>query len=411
MINDPINKYFAEKGIHVSYSTLNATETLVRSYIKDFESIVKTIPRQESQYVKSFCYNKLYDIPARKKLTGFENFKKLDNEIRHKINSLVLTPQFSEYLVIDNKENDENLGPYKHNLANHVKTLDNCLLYLSGGIDSELVALSMIENNVKFTPVIFHFTDNSNRTLNLEELSYAYSLCNKYSLLPIIKSINLEELWTSREFEIKAIDMQILSPQLVTHGVMIEIMNLEFSGRSHVFGGEVRFRTNFWLDNGELANLVQLAKTTPGYNGGTYTAGYTNYGGGIGGGAFASTNSELLYSNNGNWQINISGSGPGGDFNTVTASGSWTTTPGSSYEYRIVGLTVYEAAASNYYSPNSSPTSWTSIGGSTSICSSFAATFDSVMTTDAAWSIEVRTSAGAQTNIIQSSNVRLKAST
>ena len=119
MISDPINDYFSNKGIEVSYNTLSATDVLVKSYIQAFLPIVNAGWRKESQYVKALCYNEIYNIPNRPKFTGFEKFKKLDNEFRKQASFLISNPKYSKYMVVDNNETFENFGSYKSNLSNH----------------------------------------------------------------------------------------------------------------------------------------------------------------------------------------------------------------------------------------------------------------------------------------------------
>lgn len=357
-----IAEYFKKFGVEVSYYTLNATELLIKSYVQEFTPLISQSTTNESHYIKGKCYNQLYDIKPRHKFTGFENFKELDHRIREKIKFFINEPQYSSYYILENEEIQGNLGSYKTNLLKHVKQYNNCLLYLSGGIDSELVGLSMLDAGVKFTPVIFSFTNHKEECLNIEELSYAYEFCKTHGLFPIVKTLNIEKLWQSLEFEKFAIDLQISSPQIATHAYMIEIMKDTYRDKVHVFGGEVRFRNNYMKDDGRDAKLVQLIKVDPPtYNGLTYTTTAASAG------IYAQT--QLQYTDNdGSWVI-FNDSGDAYTASGSPTSGTWTTTPTTLYEFRISTFTI-NTAGSGSNIPSTSPTSWASItAANTVICS------------------------------------------
>ena len=390
---DKIDNYFAERGTKVIYNCLGHTEELVRSYIKDFQTLVDSSNRKESQYVKTSCYSSMYDIESRPKFTGFENYKKIDRNFRKNISSLIYEPQFSPTLIVDPIENEVN-SDYKTELKKFVSAIDNPLLYLSGGIDSELVALAMLDSGKKFTPVIFQYTNNLGQVVNLFDTNYAINFCSNNGLFPIIKTINIEELWQSTEFKKLAIDLQIQSPHLVTHAYMVELMKYQFSDHTHVFGGEVRFYSYHELDDGRMANLVLLAKIAPGYNGSQYTANSFT------GPTPASL--YLYYFSDGTWTI----SGTGNQ-SVDTDSGTWTTTPGSSYEFRVSAISSITLTGIGQLSPDSLgvPTAWSDITASTFVVEAVADPF-TVSNAWATWTIQVRTKTGAQTGIIQSSTVR-----
>ena len=98
-----------------------------------------------------------------------------------------------------------------------------------------------------------------------------------------------------------------------------------------------------------------LVKVAPAYDGGYYTLLATPVG--------TACNVTLNYSGGaGTWSISRSASGswfPGG-----AESGTWTTTPATSYERRIVAMSISGTTAGTViYTPASAPTSWTSAGG------------------------------------------------
>ena len=392
---DKIDKYFADRGTKVVYNCLGHTENLVRSYVKKFHAIVENGYRKESQHVKHSCYSTMYELKPRNKFTGFEKFRTIDKNFRKQISALITEAQVSPTLVVDNVDNDVS-DDYKSELKSFVSTIDNPILYLSGGIDSELVANAMIDKGVKFIPVIINYVNNANQSFNLFDVNYAYKFCAKYNLYPITKTINIEELWNSTEFAKLAIDLQIQSTHLVTHAYIIELMKNDFPDHTHVFGGEVRFYTYHQLDDGRMANLVLLAKIAPGYNGSQYTA--TSFTGGTPASLY------LDYNSDGTWTI----SGTGNQ-SVDTDSGTWTTTPGSSYEFRVSAISSITLTGIGQLSPDSLgvPTAWSDITASTFVVEAVADPF-TVSNAWATWTIQVRTKTGAQTGIIQSSTVRFE---
>lgn len=61
-------------------------------------------------------------------------------------------------------------------------------LSLSGGLDSELVAETLLKNKIPFTPVILKVGE-----LNAAESWYAEYWCNKHQITPIVKNLTVEE--------------------------------------------------------------------------------------------------------------------------------------------------------------------------------------------------------------------------
>lgn len=74
-------------------------------------------------------------------------------------------------------------------------------LALSGGLDSELTARILLNNQIPFTPVILKITD-----LNALETWYAEYWCSKNNIVPVILKYSLDEL---------AQEMVRLAPKLV----------------------------------------------------------------------------------------------------------------------------------------------------------------------------------------------------
>lgn len=389
-----IDNFFAKKGIDVYYNSLGATELLTKSFVSNYKEDIDKTSFKISSNIKNVIYDKIFPITVRHKKTGFESVKNLDNTFRDNIKKFIKEPQFSPLLLIENQQCDNKLN-YKQELTKFVKTLKNPLIYFSGGIDSELLLKACISAEINFNVVIFEWLNNKGELLNTYELSYAYKICKQHSIFPIIKQVNIEKLWEDKTFKEFSIDIQIQSPQLVTHAYMIDIMSKDYTNSTHMFGGEVRFKTNHLLDDGTTANLVFLDKLNPGYNGITY--GVSDDGGGFG----VQVTIYLNYDSNGSWEVNYSGGNPTGS----PTSGSWTDTPSSTYEFRITNVNNIQGSPEP-----SGPTGWVTIAGGTNICTCTAASQGQggFGNTDAIFDIEVRVV--GQTVPSQSSSIRLVAS-
>ena len=234
-----IDKYFEKMGINIVYNTLGHNSDLITSFVSDYRDVLKTYTAR-SNHIKHTLYNQIYNIEFRHKKTGFEKIPDLDREFRTKISKIVKKSQFSETCIVD-KEQEKSCKNYKEHLLSFLQKVDNPILYYSGGLDSELVALSLLDSGKKFTMVTIEWLYNGN-VINNYELHYAYKFCRDHSIIPIIKQIDVGQLWNSNEFFQLASDLGIVSPQLVSHAYMVLLLNQQFPNSTHLFGGEVRFQ-------------------------------------------------------------------------------------------------------------------------------------------------------------------------
>lgn len=372
-----IDNFFYSKGIKTYFNTLGCSCALIELYVNEYKHIVNSKKNTRSENFKPIIYRSMYDLADRQKLTGFEYYTGLDKNFRNKITPYVKSAQFSPTHVVDNSQNIVITATYKQELKNTLKSIDNILLYLSGGLDSELVASALIDINKKFDVVIFEYVDNIGNITNKDDIIYAKQFCKKNNIKPNIFQINIENLWQTVEFQQLAIDVGVISPQLTTYAYMIELMSKKFPNSTHMFGGEVRFYTNHLKDDNSYANLVFLDKVSPGYTGQTYSA-YDD-----GGGFGATATSTLVYLQAGTWEVVLSNNGTGSPL-----FGTWTTTPGSTYEFRISAITN----DAGFYFPSTAPTGWTTIAGTTEICTVNAASGggSGSSTSQATFTIEVR---------------------
>lgn len=291
-----IDTYFEKKGIKTIFNCLGANETLTRAYVGNYYKFVDNNSKQ-SQHEKLKIYNQLYDIIPREKKTGFENLQTLDRQFRNDIQKYIIESQFTPLDCIGNDEHDSSLN-YKNALIEFVKTVENPLLYISGGADSEVMARAFLQSGNKAKFVIFEWLNNGKHIINAQEVFHAYRFCKRFNIVPIIQQVNVEELWSTEDFKKLAIELQIESPQIATYAYIIKHMDQMFPSCTHVFGGEVRFRTNYIADNGLRSNLIYLEKQYPSFQNCYYIASEDGFG-------FGATASIALYfAPNGTWNIN-----------------------------------------------------------------------------------------------------------
>lgn len=260
-MNNTTENYFRNLGIDVHFNTLGRTQQLIDAYVSDTQILVDLTKEKQSQFAKQTAYEKYYFLVPRTKLTGFESFMKLDAEFRIKQRTnrkIIWTP--GEVT----KKYSTSVKDFKTTLIKSVQEFSKpALLYLSGGVDSEVVALAMIDAKKSFTPVIFHWTDSSGKAQNDEDTKYANAFCEKHNLSPLNRIINIEYLWGTPEFKQMADDLGLISPQLTTHAYMVKFMDDELPNHTHLLGGEIRYKSDYEMDDGTIANLVYANKISP----------------------------------------------------------------------------------------------------------------------------------------------------
>jgi hypothetical protein len=407
MMQTKIDKYFESKGIKTIFNCLGNNEKLVRAYVGNFRQDTDNHKSHNSQYTKVGTYNKMWTMQPRHKMTGFELLKDQDQKFRKSVQNYIMESQNSPLFLVNNDEHDNSLS-YKQALIEFVKTIENPLVYLSGGLDSELVACAMIEAGVRFNVVIFEWTNNGNHIINSQEIFHAYRFCKKHGLIPTIRQINIEKLWDSDYFKRLAIDAQIQSPHLVTYTHAVKVMSLEYPNSTHVFGGEVKFKSNYKLDNGEDSNLVWLDKLLPAYNGNTYQANAATCDD-----AFV----RLFYYGanfgarvRGEYGIQLS------NVPNLVETGFWTDTPSAAYERRVTNITLNSGTTGLYQTQpavGSTPQAWTLITsaglGLNIVAEAYVFTpgYGSFYFISATFDIEVRVV--GETTPVQASNITLNA--
>ena len=316
---------------------------------------------------KTVTYEKFYPLKTRYKQTGFESISSLDTKFRslyrhnHQMADDWDYPQLP-YEVLPNDGES-----YIDNLKKSIKTIDDPMVFYSGGVDSELLLSCFIEENIPCRVVIFELKDLLGNNINQYDLDHAYEFCKKHSISPIIKSLCPETLWENEFFVQLAKDLKLSSPQITTHAYMVYVMSDEYPNYTYCLAGEIRYQHNPF--NPEKTVLVNFAKIVPISS--IYGATFYSW-----------TNSLLVGPSNpngqavqirqywntaGDWSMSVGGS-PDYFQWTVGAStistnnedsGSWTNTPARNYTHNLSFSRVTPDSGSGSIYLRSSPWNWT----------------------------------------------------
>jgi hypothetical protein len=87
------------------------------------------------------------------------------------------------------------------------------LLYLSGGIDSECMAIAFLKAGVPFIPVVIRFNDG----LNAHDIVDAFEFCKRAGLTPRVFDLDIPEFYRSEKHVEYAHLYRCTSPQLAVH--------------------------------------------------------------------------------------------------------------------------------------------------------------------------------------------------
>lgn len=192
-----------------------------------------------SNHIKYAIYNSTYPMEFRPKRTGFEKIDKLDKTVRKYLQTFVPNESdirqveldvINEYIEhFDEKDFLQSINDYKISLEKVAEEYrdDNNIVYLSGGIDSELVALIFLSKKINFIPVVFELFDNDHQIINDFDIEWAYKFCSQNKIEPIVRSMNVEKFWQSDNLKNIAIKNSCNSPQICTHYYMIELVQEE----------------------------------------------------------------------------------------------------------------------------------------------------------------------------------------
>lgn len=257
-ISNRFDKYFESRGIKVRFNGLGFNRETVASYIKESYPDHAQSGSHSSESVKDKVYQRFFDFKKRTKYTGFENVEKLENPWRQK--------NIDKVNIDDDNDDDTrtysinpNATSYIDNAIMSLKTLENPMVFYSGGIDSELVLNCFNLAGIKCKVVIFEYTDLQGNILNQHDLDNAYEYCQNHNINPIVKRLCLQSLWNTDIFMELAADLRFISPQHTTYAYMVHLISQEYPNHTYIFGGEIRYINNP-MDSSNQSVLVHSFK-------------------------------------------------------------------------------------------------------------------------------------------------------
>lgn len=267
-ISTEFDRMFENRGINVWFNTLGHTNELVNQFVSETQHLIDQSPIPRSDAVKHECYEQILgqSLVRRVKRTGFEAFGNADIAARRKLATDPTAECRQDPLI----EVEHGGTLHKHlcyvNLLQQELRLVNAprLLYLSGGLDSELVARILLAGEIDFQPIIFRWVDTTGNVANSEDIHYAEEFCAQHLLNPTRMEINLSSLWESDEFYEYMTTHKFRSPQLATYAYMIDQIKCQYPSALHLFGGEVRYMlaSNVVGPLAPRVNLVFASKST-----------------------------------------------------------------------------------------------------------------------------------------------------
>jgi len=174
-------------------------------------------------------YQENYDITFREKYTGFENITELDRSIRAKLKLHLADNEIQNTYeeIVAPEVTTTFREELKNNAARYADTFN--LIYLSGGVDSEVTARAFLDAGVQFTPVIFIWVDSKDNVLNEHDTVYAFDFCSEFNLEPIIRKFDIETFWSSDELYEYCDKYMTSSPQILTYYKMVALIDKEIS--------------------------------------------------------------------------------------------------------------------------------------------------------------------------------------
>ena len=87
-------------------------------------------------------------------------------------------------------------GSFRTECANAALDLANqftkpILVGLSGGSDSQVVCLTLLEQKIPFTPLVLQLLDPDGNVRNQHDIDGAFEFCKKFQLTPIVETLDL----------------------------------------------------------------------------------------------------------------------------------------------------------------------------------------------------------------------------
>lgn len=246
MLNrQPMDEYFAAKGIDVYFNPQALTDELVNQFVYETHQLVQATDHKRSMLIKPELYDTVLgtQLTRRPKYTGFEKLITDDIQFRRRAKTKLV-----DYRLIkidrhaSNGVQSTTAKTFKELLGIELQKIPNAMLLMSGGIDSEFLATTMLTTGVKFTPVIFQWTTVDGTCVNDHDTKWAFEFCTHQQLEPLVFSIDVQTLWNSDEFLEFVVSHVIVSSHIGTYYHMVEAITKLYPGQSILFGGEVRYQ-------------------------------------------------------------------------------------------------------------------------------------------------------------------------
>lgn len=116
----------------------------------------------------------------------------------------------------------------KESITHALKNIDHIpAIPLSGGIDSEIVAMSCIESKLEFWPVVMRYHID-NKIMNEHDISHAIYFCKKNNIRPLYLDLDIQQFFTSGEYLFYAENYCCDSPQLLCHLWMVDQLKMPY---------------------------------------------------------------------------------------------------------------------------------------------------------------------------------------
>lgn len=247
-----LTQYMLAKGHTGTPSFLTTIEEQSVAFIND-EIVLEFLennPYTSTNEIKNSVYKKYFRVRNRKKQTGFENLVELDNIHRMKLKDKFQNDKMRQYeyeigsLDIPPRDKFQDIDfaqacvmaaqKHKEEADNLEKQIYVCM---SGGLDSEITAMSFKLAGIDFIPFIVDY-----KGLNSHDTSYATVWCLENNLKPVIHVLDIENFWNTEMYQYADIS-KVTSPQILTYHKIIDIVCEQYNGYV-VMGGEIRVFSN-----------------------------------------------------------------------------------------------------------------------------------------------------------------------
>lgn len=218
-----------------TFSFLSDNTEAVEAFVKETYHVTNG---RSSQFTKLHQYRHYFpDMVARPKYTGFEKIYEVDQQVRQK-----LMEGERGWLVDGIKKTKVSTSrSYMDIMSEYINSLhDENFVFFSGGLDSEFVIRLFQKFNKPFTPIVFVWKYGKS-IINVSDFSFATDFCKQTNLRPIIKMLNIQDLWMSEKMYQISQQIKDTSPQRCTYKFASDMVAEEFPNHNRIFAGEIRY--------------------------------------------------------------------------------------------------------------------------------------------------------------------------